>query len=642
MKKALALLLIFAMLLSLGGCLSFFPLEDDTPVTPTSEPPVTQPEPDIEPVGLDPLTDLSWMVPENGSVIAATVDDFRMAVLIQDADCNTQLTVLDMETGLYTQMPVSALNAEPVTSEFSDAGISVYAMSRQPNGTIAVICSVGGKGQLLWLSEGGDCVDSRELSNWDRQNVFAYDRKKDIFCYDDANGSMFLVPMNGDETEQISSLGWLMGAHDGKLVVEQEQGMALVDPFTSESLSLDWLESTLFWKELGGYRTPSYSLSKFMDSCPTVVYHLNEPETVYQIRDIGDVLYQSPSGQIFTWTKTDTGGTLQALLPEQGLLLDSQTIGQNGFFPSHFSDNGNALVIAGYGENGPMLYLWRYTMQQSRDIPVERIDYATLGESIYALSDRVMEETGVLLLPGNYGQIPYNDGYEFITSGKDFSYYLTMLDCSIILDLFPREVIRDILTPEYTSFELYIVDSMVPTDEYGITTATGVAFTSDEHRVIALCNGNAEVLPHELMHVMEDRIQGKINAEPVWRDYVGYWESLVPEGFFYYWSYHYDEDSPEANRWVFQSDAQDPVWFIDSYSKTYPKEDRARILEHLFLQNMEYFEGNPHMTEKAAYLCALLRWTFGYEEAVWEENIPQRELWEYNELVENFELPAAG
>ncbi|MBQ2558536.1 MAG: hypothetical protein II553_05950, partial [Lachnospiraceae bacterium] len=58
---------------------------------------------------------------------------------------------------------------------------------------------------------------------------------------------------------------------------------------------------------------------------------------------------------------------------------------------------------------------------------------------------------------------------------------------------------------------------------------------------------------------------------------------------------------------------KDDIWFTDIYARTYPTEDRARIMEAL----MEYPEGMlteylscPHLRAKAECLCAMIRAAF--------------------------------
>ena len=51
------------------------------------------------------------------------------------------------------------------------------------------------------------------------------------------------------------------------------------------------------------------------------------------------------------------------------------------------------------------------------------------------------------------------------------------------------------------------------------------------------------------------------------------------------------------------------IYFIDSYSKTYPTEDRARIIEYSMVPDAytyEYFESS-HLQEKLDYLCDCIR-----------------------------------
>ncbi|MGN0293915.1 MAG: hypothetical protein ACI4D3_07930, partial [Lachnospiraceae bacterium] len=137
---------------------------------------------------------------------------------------------------------------------------------------------------------------------------------------------------------------------------------------------------------------------------------------------------------------------------------------------------------------------------------------------------------------------------------------------------------------------------------------------------------------HEWFHLLEDRIW-----ETVQDDWESRWTAMSPENAYFY-EYNeflaFDEDRG-IDVYVSEPDMED-VYFIDGYSRTFPKEDRARIFENLYMAGSgtelpACFESS-HIRQKAVYLCELIRrcypsadtvgkniWEQGLGEADWEQ-----------------------
>ena len=83
-------------------------------------------------------------------------------------------------------------------------------------------------------------------------------------------------------------------------------------------------------------------------------------------------------------------------------------------------------------------------------------------------------------------------------------------------------------------------------------------------------------LYHEIWHATENKIFNTTFSG----FYDGSWEQCNPEGFEY--RYEYNLSDPEGNlwRWTFTG-GDSEYYFVDDYAKTYPKEDRARIMEYV-------------------------------------------------------------
>lgn len=134
-----------------------------------------------------------------------------------------------------------------------------------------------------------------------------------------------------------------------------------------------------------------------------------------------------------------------------------------------------------------------------------------------------------------------------------------------------------------------------------LTTANGVHFWHDGSGYIAVPMGETEIdqnLFHEIFHAIDSYVMAECVAYDNWPD-------LNPDEFIYDYSYvtnqfredyQYLEDETRA--------------FIDMYSMSYPKEDRARIFEYAMMEGNENFFQSDVMQLKLKTLCKGIREAF--------------------------------
>ena len=133
-----------------------------------------------------------------------------------------------------------------------------------------------------------------------------------------------------------------------------------------------------------------------------------------------------------------------------------------------------------------------------------------------------------------------------------------------------------------------------------LDSADGVHFFNDGSEYIGLVMGSVfeSTLYHELFHSIDTYVMSRSNLYDFWND-------LNPEGF------SYDNDYV-ANQ--FREDYQyleGDRWFIDMYSMSYAKEDRARIMEYAMGEDNSFYFQSPHMQAKLAKLSEGIRTAFG-------------------------------
>lgn len=153
---------------------------------------------------------------------------------------------------------------------------------------------------------------------------------------------------------------------------------------------------------------------------------------------------------------------------------------------------------------------------------------------------------------------------------------------------------------------------------------------------------------HEWFHLMEDHIwdcemetfwgdgaeeqsmkseSEKTDREKLLENWESQWDILSPEdGYFYVYDQNLAFDEERGIDVYVGEEDMDDVYFIDAYSRTFPKEDRARIFENLYMAGLgaelpRCFESD-HMRQKAVYLCQLIRCCYP------STDISGRNIWE--------------
>lgn len=142
----------------------------------------------------------------------------------------------------------------------------------------------------------------------------------------------------------------------------------------------------------------------------------------------------------------------------------------------------------------------------------------------------------------------------------------------------------------------------------------GIQFWDDSEDtfiVVALGDQLEQTFYHELFHILESRVMSRSSAYDNWND-------LNPEGF----DYTYDTVKNllrEDYQWVEGEERA----FIDLYSMSFPKEDRARIMEYAMMAGNEACFETEAMQQKLRTLCIGIRDAFGLKKSteafLWEQ-----------------------
>lgn len=175
----------------------------------------------------------------------------------------------------------------------------------------------------------------------------------------------------------------------------------------------------------------------------------------------------------------------------------------------------------------------------------------------------------------------------------------------------------------FSGLSLCLVRSITGTAESGsLESAEGIEYLDGTAARIALAVGPGaeKALYHELYHVMETQLLNKSTG-------LDQWDKLNPGDFAYTFDYAANESRPVGN-WL----DEDIRSFVDQYSMSYPKEDRARIFEYAMTpENAPLFAASP-LQYKLKQLCQSIREAFRlknhptplpWEQYLWKPLTPQ-------------------
>ena len=150
-----------------------------------------------------------------------------------------------------------------------------------------------------------------------------------------------------------------------------------------------------------------------------------------------------------------------------------------------------------------------------------------------------------------------------------------------------------------------------------LSQADGVQFWSDGNAYLTLVMNDLVVgtLYHELYHIIDTYILTETQA-------FDFWDGLNPEGFRYdndYLENQYREDGTyleDENR-----------YFIDTYSMSFAKEDRARIIEYAMQEGNEAYFTSDAMQAKLRTICKGIREAFSLKKSdkvfLWEQYLKE-------------------
>lgn len=188
------------------------------------------------------------------------------------------------------------------------------------------------------------------------------------------------------------------------------------------------------------------------------------------------------------------------------------------------------------------------------------------------------------------------------------------------LEQYPEDFFRQFRTEAGTGGIYLMLSGPIDSDDDIFVTAFEFGLDTREYICLDVTLYNlGRNLYHELWHATEN----KIFRTDFDGFYEGSWDALNPEGFSYRYMYSLTGEGEDVWQWTYMG-GDEEVYFIDDYSKTYAKEDRARIMEYVMDSDEEARSilSHPVLRQKLEIMDEGIRRAFdttGWEDVSWQK-----------------------
>ncbi len=190
------------------------------------------------------------------------------------------------------------------------------------------------------------------------------------------------------------------------------------------------------------------------------------------------------------------------------------------------------------------------------------------------------------------------------------------------LENYPEGFFTQLARPDGSRVRFYLVDSMSPDGEDSISSSVGLFGGSDGNYIALAVDSPRDMqtlVYHEVSHAIDYKLSGYMNQN--YMDET--WSDLNPPDFYYNWSYQANGADMSWDYVYSVFDQDQEIYFIDKYAKSFPTEDRARIMEYAMgMYPGSIYFSSPHVLEKLEYISRAIREGFdtqGWPKVTWWE-----------------------
>ncbi len=247
-----------------------------------------------------------------------------------------------------------------------------------------------------------------------------------------------------------------------------------------------------------------------------------------------------------------------------------------------------------------------------------------VSQALYDRAAALSEQYGVTIRIADQVMTEYGDFAAAVEA--DERYVSSGLDAAeSVLSSLPQGFMGQLLYGNQVEIEFHLTGALTKLDlpevVSGFTSFSGFVQTMEGKTALVVDITRAgsleQTIYHEIVHLIDNKLtfdanlrEGALYSEEAWA-------ALNPEGF------TYAETTSEMPMSYFTDGYEG--WFVDLYSRTFAREDRARILEYAMVSSDWTFSSAPRRLAKLEYLCACIRDSFdttGWpEQTIWEATL---------------------
>ena len=370
--------------------------------------------------------------------------------------------------------------------------------------------------------------------------------------------------------------------------------------------------------------TSGTSFYTYQNESTSLFGAVNQPPRLLLPRHMDSSRFLFPvSGRAVTVSAT---GTRETTLDCYDLVSGLRTAGftlPEALSPRSFweDDFGNFWFLAHSPDrNGPALYRWSPAQSPAEDSTLYAADYFTADAPDYdglaactAYAQELSAAYGLEILIYKDAAAVEPWDYDLTHEHQSAVLMRELQQLEARLRNFPP-ILLQTLRDEFSALKICIVrDAVGSADTGSLEAVDGIQFYDGSDAYIVLCAGEdtESALYHELGHLMESVILTRTTA-------YDHWDSLNPAGFSYDLDYIANRRR-DGSPWL-QPGRES---FIDTYSMSFPAEDRARILEYAMLSGQGEKFASPRMQAKLTCVCSAIREAFHLESygspLLWEQ-----------------------
>ena len=332
----------------------------------------------------------------------------------------------------------------------------------------------------------------------------------------------------------------------------------------------------------------------------------------------------------------DDGVRELSLYEADGRFLSSfrQNDGWNAYYSEPvWSERWGGYLFTSTDSNGKVrLMFWDLAAQTGgTDLELTLLSALTedtggtaVAQELYDRAAALSEQYGVHIKIADQCATEYNT--YTVVQDLDYWHISTGLDSlETALSNYPEGFMEQLLYGTYYETEINLTGALTPVgmpeDANGFTSFAAFVEPQNGKHVVVMDLGQMGYIEENFYHEMSHIIDDKLRFDSIYREDALYseegWMERNPPGFIYCYDYDHLSEDVYTDGW--------DSYFIDTYARTFPTEDRARVIEYAMIGWDWMFseEVNAPLREKLRYYAACIRDAFdttGWPEVtLWEE-----------------------